>query len=136
MVMSIKHFAERFRSWGRRIKREGVTLWFANRHPDTPFIAKALSLFVVAYALSPIDPIPDFIPVLGLLDEAILLPGLVWIAMKLIPHHVLSECRVQAADWMEKEGQKPRTKWGIVLVVTIWIAVSWAIWSFLIAPRL
>ncbi len=123
-------------TWARRIKRDGVTLWFANKHPQTPFIAKALALFVVAYALSPIDPIPDFIPVLGLLDEALLLPGLIWIAIRLVPDHVLEECRAQAAAWMEKEGRKPRTKWGIVLAACIWIAVSWALWHYLIAPRI
>jgi uncharacterized membrane protein YkvA (DUF1232 family) len=129
-------FTDNIRTWARRLKHDGVTLWFANKHPRTPFMAKAISVFVVAYALSPIDPIPDFIPVLGFLDEALVLPGLIWLAIKLIPADVLEECREQAADWMEKEGRKPRTKWGIVLVVSIWIAVCWALWTFVIAPRI
>lgn len=129
-------FTDKIRTWARRLKRDSVTLWFANKHPRTPVIAKAISVFVVAYALSPIDPIPDFIPVLGFLDEALVLPGLIWLAIKLIPADVLGECRSQASDWMEKEGRKPRTKWGIVLVVFIWIVVVWAFWHFVIGPRI
>ena len=84
------------KAWARRIKRDGVTLWFAGRHPRTPWHAKALGLFVVAYALSPVDLIPDFIPVLGYLDDVLLLPGLIWLAVRLLPPDVLAECRAQA----------------------------------------
>ncbi len=125
---------DKVRTWARRLKRDGVTLWFANKHPRTPLIAKAISVFVVAYALSPIDPIPDFIPVLGLLDEALVLPGLIWLAIKLMPADVLEECRKLATEWMEKEGRKPRTKWGVVLALAIWIAICCALWTFVIAP--
>ena len=70
------------KTWAKRIKRDGVTLWFAGKHPRTPWYAKALGLFVVAYALSPIDLIPDFIPVLGYVDDVILLPVLIWLTVK------------------------------------------------------
>ena len=70
------------KTWAKRIKRDGVTLWFAGQHPRTPWYAKALGLFVVAYALSPIDLIPDFIPVLGYVDDVILLPVLIWLTVK------------------------------------------------------
>ena len=70
------------KTWAKRIKRDGVTLWFAGKHPRTPGYAKALGLFVVAYALSPIDLIPDFIPVLGYVDDVILLPVLIWLTVK------------------------------------------------------
>lgn len=73
------------KSWAKRIKRDGVTIWFAGKHPRTPWYAKALGLFVVAYALSPIDLIPDFIPVLGYVDDLILLPILIWLTVKLLP---------------------------------------------------
>ena len=68
---------DRLTTWARRLKRDGVTLWFALRDPRTPWHAKALGAFVVAYALSPIDLIPDFIPVLGYLDDVLLLPALI-----------------------------------------------------------
>lgn len=92
------------KAWARRIKRDGVTLWFAGKHPGTPWYAKALGLFVVAYALSPIDLIPDFIPVLGYVDDVILLPVLIWLTVKLLPSDVLAQCRIQADEWMLAEG--------------------------------
>lgn len=125
---------DKLRSWARRIQRDGVTLWFACRNPDTPLLAKLLGVLVLAYAFSPIDLIPDFIPILGYLDEAILLPVLIWIAVKLLPSAVLADCRIKAAEWMEKEGRKPRNNWGILLVVSAWILIAWALWTYVAAP--
>lgn len=118
------------RQWAARIKRDAVTLWFAYRHPDTPWFAKALAAFVVAYALSPIDLIPDFIPVLGYLDDALLLPGLIWLNIRLIPRDVLQECRARADGWMKEQGAKPRSVAGAVLVVAIWIGVAIGSWAW------
>lgn len=127
-------FSEKMRAWARRIKRDGVTLWFAYKHSDTPLVAKLLCVLVVAYALSPIDLVPDFIPVLGYVDDVILLPCLIWIAVRLIPSHVLIDSRVTATEWMAKEGQKPRSNWGILFVVFVWTLSSWAIWKYLVSP--
>lgn len=88
--------SDTLRMWAKRIKRDGVTLWFAGKHPKTPWYAKALGLFVVAYALSPIDLIPDFIPVPGYVDDVLLLPGLIWLTLQLLPPDVLTECRGHA----------------------------------------
>jgi uncharacterized membrane protein YkvA (DUF1232 family) len=118
------------RGWARKLKRDGVTLWFACKHPQTPWHAKALGVFVVAYALSPIDLIPDFIPVLGYVDDVLLLPGLIWLAIRLTPARVLAECRQQGDEWMAREGEKPRSLWGVTLVLTVWIAVAWAVWHW------
>lgn len=126
--------SEKLIGWARRIKRDGVTLWFACKHPGTPAAAKLLGFVVVAYALSPIDLIPDFIPVLGYLDDVILLPVLIWMAVRLIPVDVLADCRLQADEWMAKEGRKPKSNWGIVFVVLIWILASWAGWRYLASP--
>lgn len=68
---------DRLKQWATQITRDGMTLWFAAKQPSTPWYAKALGVFVVAYAFSPIDLIPDFIPVLGYLDDLLLLPGLI-----------------------------------------------------------
>lgn len=125
---------EQMRTWARGIKRDGVTLWFAYKHAGTPLMAKLLCVLVVAYALSPIDLIPDFIPVLGYLDDVILLPCLIWIAVRLIPSGVLTECRDKAEEWMVNEGRKPRTNWGILFVVLVWILASWLIWKYLVSP--
>lgn len=124
-------FNSTLKAWARRIKRDGVTLWFAGRHPDTPWYAKALGIFVVAYALSPIDLIPDFIPVLGYLDDVLLLPGLIWLAIRLLPPPVLADCRRQAEEWMQARGAKPASKAGAALVVALWIGLAVAAWRWL-----
>ena len=113
------------------LKRDGVTLWFAGKHPKTPWYAKALGLFVVAYALSLIDLIPDFIPVLGYVDDVLLLPGLIWLTLRLLPSDVLTDCRDQADAWMQTQGAKPRSMAGAVLVVALWLALGAAVWMWL-----
>lgn len=115
-------------AWAKRIKRDGTTLWFAVKNPRTPWHAKALGVFVVAYALSPIDLIPDFIPVLGYVDDVLLLPVLIWVTIKLLPADVLAECRGQADEWMATKGAKPSSKTGAALVVLVWTLVCWAAW--------
>ena len=107
------------KGWARRIKRDGVTLWFACKSPQTPWYAKALGAFVVAYALSPIDLIPDFIPVLGYVDDVLLLPALVWLTVRLLPSDVLADSRKQADAWMQAQGRKPQSRAGIALVVGV-----------------
>lgn len=121
-------FATQLRKWAARIKRDGVTLWFASKHPTTPWYAKALGMFVVGYALSPIDLIPDFIPVLGYVDDVLLLPALIWLAVRMLPESTLGECRGQADVWMQEAGKKPTSRVGAVLIVTLWIAASVAAW--------
>ena len=121
---------EKLRQWARRIKRDGVTLWFATRHPDTPWAVKLLGLFVVAYALSPIDLIPDFIPILGYLDDALLLPGLIWLGVHLLPNDVLIECRERADAWLLAGKEKPRSYVGAFVIVLIWLVLAWLGWAW------
>ena len=105
----------------KQLKLDIPALFLALKDKDTPILAKLLAGFIVAYALSPIDPIPDFIPVLGYLDEVILLPILVALAVKLIPEEVMEQCRVQAKDiWAEGKPKKWRY---VVPVVVIWAIV-------------
>lgn len=118
------------KAWARRIKRDSVTLWFAYKAPATPLLAKALCVFVVAYALSPIDLFPDFIPVLGYLDDVILLPGLIWLAIRMLPDAVVDESRIKADAWLEANGRKPTSYFGAVLIVLVWAAVAWALWRW------
>ena len=96
-------------------------LWFACRDPRTPRLPKIICMLAVAYALSPVDLIPDFIPVLGYLDDAILLPAMIWLAVKLLPVEVVSDCRAQAAEWMQHNERKPVNRWGLVFVLSVWI---------------
>ena len=119
------------KAWAKRVKRDGVTLWFAGKNPQTPWYAKALGVFVVAYALSPIDLIPDFIPVLGYVDDVLLLPALIWLAIKLLPPDVLASCRTQADEWMQTKGSRPSSRAGAALIVVMWIAIGAGAWLWL-----
>jgi uncharacterized membrane protein YkvA (DUF1232 family) len=133
-MLAAMSVSDTLRAWAKRIKRDGVTLWFAGKHPRTPWYAKALGVFVVAYALSPIDLIPDFIPVLGYLDDVLLLPGLIWLTIKLLPSDVLAVCRAKADEWMRTRGSKPTSKAGAIVIVFLWIAIGAAAW-FWLRPR-
>ncbi len=110
----------RLRQWARALKREVTLLWLAARDPRTPWAAKLLAGCVAAYALSPIDLIPDFIPVLGLLDDLVLVPAGIWLALRLIPAVLIDELRIaaEAAPW-----PGPARKAAIVMVV-IWLAMA------------
>ncbi|RBA23650.1 YkvA family protein [Herminiimonas fonticola] len=119
---------ESIRVWAKKIKRDAVMLWFAQRHPDTPLMAKLICIFTVAYALSPIDLIPDFVPVLGYVDDAILLPALIWSAVRLLPDHVVLHCRSQAEEWMIKEKSKPTSYAGGVAIAILWAATLYLSW--------
>ncbi|WP_203142471.1 YkvA family protein [Marinobacter mangrovi] len=103
-----------------RLKSDTLALYLAARDPRTPWLAKAVVAIVVAYALSPIDLIPDFIPVLGYLDDIILLPLGVALAIRLVPEAVMSDCRARALDAF-KNG-RPVSRWAGVAVVAIWMA--------------
>jgi uncharacterized membrane protein YkvA (DUF1232 family) len=109
------------KQWAQRVKLDGVTLWFAWRDPRTPWSLKALIAFVVGYALSPIDLIPDFIPVLGYVDDVLLLPILIWIAMRCLPLSIRRDCQVKAQAWLDSGTAKPRLAWGAALIISIWV---------------
>ena len=88
---------DRLKASARALKKEVLAVYLAAKDPRTPWYAKALIFFVVAYTFSPIDLIPDFIPVLGYLDDLIIMPGGLWLAVRMIPPEVLAEARVTAA---------------------------------------
>jgi uncharacterized membrane protein YkvA (DUF1232 family) len=113
------------RNWARTIKRDAVMLWFARHHADVPLLPKVLCVVTVLYALSPIDLIPDFVPVLGYLDDVIVLPALIWVTVRLLPPTVVADCRRRAEDWMATRGSKPRSYVGAAVIVILWIAIAW-----------
>ena len=106
----------------KALKREVYALYFACRDARVPWYAKALAIGLVAYAFSPIDLIPDFIPVIGLLDELVLLPLGVMAVRAMVPANVMSECRTKAAELETK----PRSWVGAALIVSIWLALALA----------
>jgi uncharacterized membrane protein YkvA (DUF1232 family) len=126
----------RLKTWAATLKRDVLALWFACRDPRTPTIAKILAGIIVAYALSPIDLIPDFIPVLGLLDELILLPAALWLVLKLVPAPAMNDARSKARAWAEARRPKPRNWVAAAAIVALWVLLLWAAWIWLIRPRL
>ncbi|MBL8515885.1 MAG: DUF1232 domain-containing protein [Betaproteobacteria bacterium] len=123
--------AATLRGRAKLIKRDVLTLWFAMRHPATPLAPKLLAAFTAAYALSPIDLIPDFIPVLGLLDDVILVPLMVAATVKLVPEAVLTECRAAAAASIAAREGKPTSWIGLGIVLFIWAVSAWLVWRVL-----
>jgi uncharacterized membrane protein YkvA (DUF1232 family) len=104
------------------LKAETFALYFAARDPRTPWYAKLLVAGIVAYAFSPIDLIPDFVPVLGYLDDLILIPAGIALAIRLVPDSVLADCRAQAQESF-KNG-KPVSRIASVVIIVIWIALA------------
>lgn len=121
---------EELKQRARRLKAEVFALYLAARHPDTPWYAKLLVAAVVAYAFSPIDLIPDFIPVLGHLDDLVLIPMGIALAVKLVPATVLAECRARAQEDMANA--KPASRVAAAVVVIIWLVVAGlcAVWAY------
>jgi uncharacterized membrane protein YkvA (DUF1232 family) len=105
----------------RRLKGEVIALYLAARHPGTPWYAKLFLAAIVAYALSPIDLIPDFIPVLGLVDEIILLPFAILLAVKMIPAGVMAECRSRASQLDASGSWMGRI--GAAIIVSVWLTL-------------
>jgi len=121
---------ERAKLWAREIKRDVLALWIAARDPRVPWYAKALAMAVAAYALSPIDLIPDFVPVFGYLDDLVIVPLGILLVVALIPSALMAEFRQQAATL----AAKPRSTIAAAVIVLIWIAamilVGWWFWRW------
>ncbi|RXZ00716.1 YkvA family protein [Fictibacillus sp. S7] len=107
----------KLKSWARKLKRQIYILYFACRDNRVSWYAKAFTAMVVAYAFSPIDLIPDFIPVLGLLDDIILVPAGIWLALKMIPNHVLNDCEERAEELIRQKKPKNWMAGGLILLV-------------------
>jgi uncharacterized membrane protein YkvA (DUF1232 family) len=126
--MEIEALADNLKNWARAIKRDVLALYYAARDPRVPWYAKALALCVAGYALSPIDLIPDFIPVLGYLDDMIIVPLGILAVIKLIPPEIMAEHRAAAAAASEK----PTSRAAAIVIVLIWLAstalVAWFVY--------
>lgn len=121
----------RLQAAARRLKAELLAVSYAARDPRTPWPARALALLVLAYALSPVDLIPDFVPVLGLLDDLLLVPAGLWLVLRLIPPAVLEGARARAARHPQKLAP---SAWGLALIVLIYgllAVLAWRWWTTL-----
>lgn len=118
---------ERLRGWAKALRRELLVLWLAARDPRVPLAVKLLAGIVVGYALSPIDLIPDFVPVLGLLDDLVLVPAGIWLTLRLLPEALHSELRQRA----EATAWPGPSRAGAVTIVICWLAIAaLAYWLF------
>lgn len=131
---SVYHSAmaiEKLKTWARVLKRDIHALYRAARDPRVPWYAKAIALIVVGYALSPIDLIPDFIPVLGLLDDAILLPLGILLVVRLIPPDVMAEHRAAAAA---ATFDRPANRTAAIVIICVWAVLAaglaWGGWRY------
>jgi uncharacterized membrane protein YkvA (DUF1232 family) len=124
----MSRFLASLKEKARALKRETTALWFALRDPRTPWPARMVGAMVVAYALSPIDLIPDFIPVLGLLDDLILLPLGIALCVRLIPAAVFEDARRRAID----ADRRPANRSAAVVIALIWIGlvVACGLWAW------
>lgn len=114
---------ERLKGWARNIKRDAIALWLAAHDPRVPFHAKASAAVVAAYALSPIDLIPDFIPILGYLDDLLIVPLGIIVAVRLVPPQIMADLRVKAL-----EQGRLTSRAGLLAVVIIWLAAGYIGW--------
>lgn len=122
---------DRLREWARRLKRDANALYLACRDPRTPWYAKLLAAVIVAYAFSPLDLVPDFIPVLGYLDDLILVPLGITLVARLVPAPVMADCRARAQDMSERLTSRVAA----AVIVAIWIACAMLV-GFWIVDRL
>ncbi len=126
----MRRWLHQLKNWARIIRRDAVALALATRDPRVPWYAKALAALIAAYALSPIDLIPDFIPVLGYLDELILLPLAITGVVRLINPAVMAEHRTAA-----QIAERPTSKLGAMLVAGMWVlAVGFLVWWLFSRP--
>jgi len=129
---------EKLRTWAKQLKQEIYTLYFAYKDPCTPWFAKAFIFCVVGYALSPMDLIPDFIPVLGYLDDIVILPLGIALALKMVPPQVLSECRKKAREKMNTGRSKSVATTAmviagsLVMLILIGLPVAWCLWYWIL----
>ena len=114
---------QHLKGWAKALKRDVVALWIAARDPRTPWSARIVAGLTAAYALSPIDLIPDVIPVLGLLDDLLIVPLGIWLALRLVPAALMDEFRALADD-----AERPRSYTGLAIVIAIWTAAAFAGW--------
>jgi len=120
------------KSWktkSKQLKSEIVALYLAYKHPRTPWYAKVLAAFIIGYALSPIDLIPDFIPVVGYLDDLIIVPAGIALLIKIIPTDILKECRAKAQS--DLLNRKPKNWIAAIIVVLIWLLAIYLTLSLL-----
>ena len=112
-------WVQSIKEWAKRLKKQIIMLWFASRHPQMPWLPKIIAVVAVAYAFSPIDLIPDFIPILGFI-----LPILIWLALRFTPQQVIFDAEQQAKEWLDEHEKRPKNYLVAVLIILIWLTLA------------
>ena len=119
----------RLRRWAAALARETHAIWIAARDPRTPVAAKVIGIVVAGYALSPIDLIPDFVPILGLLDDLLIVPAGFWLFRRMVPDAVMADARGAA-----ERADRPRGHLATIVIVVVWLllagALAWQVAGF------
>jgi len=131
--IQLKSLQQSLKTWSKALKKNTYALYLASKDPRVPLLPKILIATVVAYALSPIDLIPDFIPVIGYLDDMLLLPVGIWLAIRLIPDEVWKECQHSAQERMLT---LPKSRHAAIFIVVIWLLAlaGFGLWLWPLMP--
>jgi uncharacterized membrane protein YkvA (DUF1232 family) len=125
----------RIKIWARTLRREAHAIYLASRDPRVPWHAKLLAMAVAGYALSPIDLIPDFIPIVGHLDDLIIVPLGIWLVLLLIPEGIMAECRARA----DLAAERPVSRTTMTIIIALWlvgaVAMGWVFHAYLVQPK-
>jgi uncharacterized membrane protein YkvA (DUF1232 family) len=121
---------EKLKSWARALKRDVLAVYIAAKHPRVSWGVKVLALATAAYVFSPIDLIPDFIPIIGYLDDLILVPAALWLILRQVPAEIIAECRAEAERQFAENG--PVSVWAAATVVVIWVLCGFGVWWWFI----
>jgi uncharacterized membrane protein YkvA (DUF1232 family) len=113
-------FWGQLKAWARRLEADTLAVWLAARDPRTPWYARVLAVVIAAYALSPIDLIPDFIPIIGMIDDLVIVPAGLWLVTRLVPRDLMEELRARAASQL---AERPTSIIAAIVIVAIWIGL-------------
>lgn len=120
----------RFLTWVWALRRDVLTMYFALKHPATPWYVKVLTALLVVYALSPIDLMPDFIPLLGYIDDLLIVPAGVWALLKIVPAPVLADSYAKSNQWLIVRKNKPLSRVSLAVILAICVLTGWAVWGW------
>lgn len=120
--------SEKLKKWASLLKNQITALYIAYQRPDVPLLSKIIISIVIAYAVSPIDLIPDFIPIVGWLDELLLLPIGCWLAIQLIPENIWQDCQLKA---QQNPIQLPHNRWIVWAIIIVWCLLT--VWLLSVA---
>jgi hypothetical protein len=120
----------RFLTWVWALKHDVLTLCFAFKHPDTPWYVKVSAILLIVYVLSPIDMLPDFIPILGFIDDLLIIPAGVWVLLKIVPAPVLADSYAKSNQWLIVRRGKPLSSFSLAMIIVLALLAGLTVWRW------